>query len=37
MTDETPQRRGFIRGHYYSPTDKRARKIALLATIAGGA
>jgi hypothetical protein len=36
MSDETIRRRGYIRGQYYSPADKRARKIAFLAAIVEG-
>lgn len=36
MIDETPRRRGFVRGQYYSLAEKRARKIAFLAAIVEG-
>lgn len=36
MTDTPPKNRGFIRGRYYSPLDRRTRKIAFLAAIAEG-
>lgn len=36
MTDEAPQRRGFIRGQFYSRAERRARKIAFLAALVEG-
>ena len=37
MSDETPpRRRGFITGNYYSPLDRRTKKIAFLAGLCEG-